>query len=111
MNDWGGRMSGRSTLQVVSIMVIALAISACSFFDVTPAKPDATGVVRIGCSMMSGGGSDEMAFCDQKAREACDGPALLLESTFGAPQADPKTGFPVAGSMRSGVARYQCTPR
>ena len=52
-----------------------------------------------------------MASCDQKAREACDGPALLLESSFAAPPTDPKTGFTVAGSTRSGVARYQCTPR
>jgi hypothetical protein len=77
----------------------------------TPPKPDATGVVRVGCSMMTGGGSDYMASCEQRAREACDGPVLLLDSNFGAPERDPKTGFPIAGGLQSGVARYQCTPR
>ena len=104
-------MSRRSTLHIVSTMAMVFAIAACSIFDPSPAKPDATGVVRVGCSIMSGGGPDEMASCDQKAREACDGPALLLESSFAAPPTDPKTGFTVAGSTRSGVARYQCTPR
>jgi hypothetical protein len=102
------------SIQITKFVVLSLivgAVSGCSLFDLPPPKPDSTGAVRVSCSMTTGSGSDSMASCDQRAAEACDGPALLLDSSFGAPQTDPKTGFPVAGSLQHGVARYQCTPR
>jgi len=101
----------RRSLRTLALVVVSSATFACSIFNPPPPKPDATGAVRVGCSMMTGGGSDAMASCDQRAQEACDGPALLLESSFGPPPTDPKTGFPIAGGSQSGVARYQCTPR
>lgn len=96
--------------RMVILVTVMFAITACSIFEYTPPKPDATGVVRIGCSKQAGY-ADDMAYCDQRAREACDGPALLLDSSFGAPPTDPKTGAVQVGQSMSGVARYQCTPR
>lgn len=104
-------MRTRHLISIAILVVAASSMSACSLFEYTPPKPDATGLVRVGCSKQSGYGADEMAFCDQRAREACDGPALLLDATFGATPRDPKTGAELVGQPVSGVARYQCTPR
>jgi hypothetical protein len=99
------------SLRTALAMGLAVLTSACSLLDYTPPRPDSTGVVRIGCQKSAQSSADEMAFCDQRATEACDGPALLLDSSFGAPPVDAKTGFHQQGAFVSGVARYQCTPR
>lgn len=98
-------------VRVTLLTIVTAATGACSLFEYTPPKPDSTGVVRIGCSKLAGYGKDEMASCDQRAREACDGPIILLDESFGSPPPDPKTGAVTVGQSVSGVARYQCTPR
>lgn len=105
------RITVKDVVGRTALLLFTTAVDACSLFQYEPPRPDATGVVRISCSRPAQSSMDAMAQCDQDAREACDGPALELESSFSSTPPDLKTGQVPLGAMDYGTVRYQCTPR
>lgn len=86
---------------------VAFLLVGCA--EIFPApRPDATGVVRVGCSAYEP--YRQLDACDQRAATACDGPALMLDASY-APIAPPPNSPSYQVQQVDVSARYQCTAR
>lgn len=90
-------------IRLICVACLSVSLSGCADLFAPP-RPDASGRVRISCSAYARNGQFEA--CDRRASEACDGPALMLDSSYNSNPANATTQDPDWVNV---IADYQCT--